>query len=387
MSMLPSLRFLAAATAAAAFACSQPGGGGEAEDAEAAASAVRVRVARVRPAAFEDQVEVTGHLEAERDAVLSARAAGTLEFLAPLGRRVRRGQVVARIDPGLPLTGVKQAEAAKAAAAANLALAEETFRRQKPLYEEGVISALEFQQIQARYEQSKAELARAEASLAQARESVENTRLLAPFSGVVDAHQVDEGEQVSPGTPVLRVVDAATLTVRAGLPERYAADIEVGTPVEVRLPAYGLEPRPGEVRFVATAIDPRSRTFDIEVELDNESGRLKPEMVARLLVTRARLEDALVIDQDAVLRDEEGEHVFVVVDGRRGPVARRRSVEVTGRAGGRVVVEGVKAGARVVVAGQTKLIDGDRVDIEGEGRPPGPASNGVGPGHGASGED
>jgi multidrug efflux pump subunit AcrA (membrane-fusion protein) len=141
------------------------------------------------------------------------------------------------------------------------------------------------------------------------------------------------------------------------------------------------------VRFVATAIDPRSRTFDIEVELDNASGRLKPEMVARLLVTRARLEDALVIDQDAVLRDEEGEHVFVVVDGRRGPVARRRSVEVTGRAGGRVVVEGVKAGARVVVAGQTKLIDGDRVDIEGEGRPPGPASNGVGPGHGASGED
>lgn len=349
-----------------AVGCVEPGAPAGAEDASAAGTAIRVETLTLTPAAFDDRIEATGNLEADRDATLSARAGGTLESIARLGSNVRKGEVVARIDPGIPATGVRQAQAAKIAAQASLRLAEQNYNRQKPLFEQGVISALEFQSIEAQLEQARAQLAQAEANLAQAREALSNTRILAPFAGVVDARFVDEGEQVSPGAPVVRVLDASTLIVKAGLPERYAADIEEGAEVDVMLPAYGLEPRTGRVRFVATAIDPRSRTFDIEVALDNPKGRLKPEMVAKVVVTRERLDDALVVPEAAVLRDETGLHVFTVVERGGRTVAERRPVDVVGRAGGRVVVEGLEAGERVVVLGQTKLIDGDYVELTTE---------------------
>lgn len=345
------------------LAACQGADGSDGEDAGRSPSKIRVEVRALVPTSFEDRVEATGSLEADYDATLSARSAGTLDDLVRLGTKVKKGVVVARIDPGIPAMGVRQAEAARAAARASLALAEESFQRQKPLYEQGVISALEFQSIQAQYAQAKAQLAQAAAALAQAQESLSNTRLVAPFAGVVDAHYVEAGEQVSPGTRVVRVLDASTMVVKAGLPERYAADIQIDADVEVQLPAYGLAPRRGRVRFVATALDPRSRTFDIEVALENKDGRLKPEMVAKLVVTRARLEGKLVVPQDAILRDEAGPHVFVVVDEDGEEIARRRSVTTGGRARGRTVVSGVSAGDEVVVLGQTKLIDGDYVDV------------------------
>lgn len=342
--------------------CGATGAETASEDASAKVTTIAVRTVSLSPSTFDDRIEATGSLAADNDATLSARASGTLEYLAPLGTAVKKGQVVARIDPALPVTGVRQAEAARSAASAQIALARQTHDRQKPLYDQGVISALEFQQIQAQFASAKADLARSEAALSQAREALANTRLVAPFAGVVDAHLVDRGEQVAPGSPVLRVLDARKLSVKAGLPERYAADIALGAEVDVALPSYGLGTRRGRVRFVATAIDARSRTFDVEVTLDNQDGRLKPEMVAKIVVTRARLKDVLVVPQDAVLRDEEGLHVFVV-DGQEGAAkAERYAVEVAGRAGGNVVVKGLSAGHEVVVLGQTKLIDGDFVE-------------------------
>ncbi|MBX2811545.1 MAG: efflux RND transporter periplasmic adaptor subunit [Myxococcales bacterium] len=333
---------------------------------EPKAAAVRVKVRRLVPRAFDDRLETTGSLEADSDVTLSARASGTLQFLSPLGEMVRKRQVVAKIDPGIPFSSVRQAQAARSAASASLALANENYTRQKPLYEAGVISAIEFQQINAEYAQAQARLAEAEAALLLAREGLENTMLIAPFAGVVDQHFVDKGEQVNGGTSVLRVLDATVLIVKAGLPERYAADIKQGAEVEVQFPAYGLEPRLGRVRFVATAIDPRSRTFDVEVSLNNQDGRLKPEMVAKLMVTRARIENALVVPQEAVIRDENGRHVFVVTRSTEElPIAKRRAVQTRGRAGGEVVLSGVSAGDEVIVLGQTKVIDGDFVEIVG----------------------
>lgn len=353
-----------------AAACTPPSDAAPKEEAKAPSevaaptSAVRVQVVEVRRENFDDRVEATGSIEADRDATLSARASGTLTSLEPLGAKVRKGQVVARIDPAIPLSGAKQAEAGKIAAEAELNLAKQTYDRQKPLHSEGVISDLEFQSIEARYQSARAGLAQAEAALAQARESVENTRLVAPFAGVLDQHFVDEGEQVNPGAAVARIIDAGTLVVKAGLPERYAADVEVGAPVQVRLPAYGLEPRDGRVRYVATAIDPKSRTFEVEVALENRDAKLKPEMVAKLVVTRRQMENVVVVPEDAILRDESGPHVFVVE--RKGKVAKARRVAVDrkGFGAGRVVVEGLQPGEQVVVVGQTKLIDGDFVQVE-----------------------
>lgn len=348
-------------------ACSPPPEQASLPSQSEAVRAISVEAISLVPTPFRDRVKATGSLQADRDVTLSARAVGELIRLRPLGSRVARGEIVAAIDPALTLATQRRVEAAKKAAEADLALAQQTFERQRRLYKEGIISELEFQSLQARFIQAEAQLGQVEAQLSEVKEALSDTRVLAPFSGVVDQHLVEVGEQVAPQVPLVRVLDAATLVAKAGFPERYAADIAVGAEVELMLSSYGLSSRKGRVRFVATAIDPQSRTFEVEVAVDNADGRLKPEMVVTLVVTRSEVADALVIPESAMLRDEAGLHVFVVVPSSRGERATRKAVVPIGRGGSEVVVDGLSAGDRVITVGQTKVIDGDFVSVEQKG--------------------
>ena len=325
---------------------------------------VRVETIVVEPTEFVDVVEITGAVETPEDATLSAQTAGTVRALAPLGESVVKGQTVARLDASLARAAVEQARALVEMAEAQYAFAEDTYRRQEPLYRDSIISALEFENIRTQKNQALAQLNQARAALAQAEEQLGYTRITAPFSGTVEAHLVEVGEQVMPGTPVARVVDARTVKVAAGVPERYALDIRKGAPVEVGFNAYGIPRRQAAVTFVGNVINPSNRTFPIEIVLDNGEGVLKPEMIAKVFVTRARLEDQLVVPQTAVLLDENGTTLFVVERTPEGPIARRRTVELGPSYGKRTVItEGLNPGDEVIVVGQSKVTDGDIVEI------------------------
>jgi membrane fusion protein, multidrug efflux system len=326
--------------------------------------AIPVDVYEVQTAPFQDVVQLTGTVEAPDDATLSAEASGTVRSLLPLGTAVARGQAVAQIDAGLAGAGVQQAEAQVSAARAQLDLAEDQFRRQEPLYRDSIISPLEFQSVRAQAASARAEVARAEASLAQAREQLSRTRVIAPFGGIVERHMVERGEQVAPGTPVARIVSTARVKVTAGVPERYAGDIRAGTPVLITPQAYGLPPRRAQVTFVGQAIDAQSRTFPIEVMMDNPGLELKPQMLVRLEVTRRELADVLAIPLAAVVRDEDGPTVYVVETRDGASRATSRRVALGATSGDRVVVEsGLSAGELVITRGQNTVATGDIVRI------------------------
>ena len=305
--------------------------------------------------------------------------------------------------------GVRAARAQREAAQAQLDLAQDQYRRQYPLYRDSILSALEFRQVETQLAQARAQVAQADAGIAQAqgqlraaREGVSaaqaqrsaavaqqdaaqatvsgaqsqlaNTRVVAPFSGVVEARLQEAGELASPGQPVVRVVGAGSVKVTAGVPERYAGEIEQGTQVQVAPNAYAAEPRGGRVSFVGAAIDPASRTFPIEVGVENADRALKPSMVVRLDVTRDVLQDVIVVPTEAVVRDERGTSVFVVANDTSGAVARRRPVELGPDAGDTVVLRsGVEAGDRVIVSGAADLTEGERVRVTGTR--PGPTAS------------
>ncbi len=177
---------------------------------------------------------------------------------------------------------------------------------------------------------------------------------------------IEPGEQAAPGTPVARLVNTRRVKVVAGVPERYAADIAPGTSVRLSLRAYGGGELVAPVTFVGAAIDPDTRTFPIEVELGNPDRTLKPEMVARLFVTRERLDDALVVPRAALVRDEMGTHAFVAAETEGGSTLRaeKRTLTLGPVYGARAVVrEGLAAGERVVVAGQNQLAPDDRLRL------------------------
>lgn len=356
-------------------ACETAGENGEnGENGDEASARTPVEVVDIQSGVFEDVVELTGTVASPEDAQLSAETSGTITSVAELGTFVRRGQSVAQVNPSLAQASVSsaraqvsQAEAGVESAQAQLDMAQDRYDRQEPLYRDSILSALEFRSVQTQLSSAKAAFANAEAALEAARAGLQqaqtqlsHTRVVAPFSGTVEEKLVDRGELVSPGTPVVRLVSSGQVKVEAGVPERYAGQLQRGASVQVIPSVYGAEPRGGHISFVGAAVNTESRTIPIEVEVSNEDRALKPEMMVRLLVTNQLIEGAISVPLEAVLQTDEGRIAFVAVEGEDGPVAERRTVAVGPESRGHILIEsGIESGEAVIVSGQNALGDGE----------------------------
>lgn len=314
---------------------------------------VETRTVTARP--FTETIRLTGTVAANRDVVLSAEESGrVLEILAEKGTRVEAGDPIVRLDDRVLRAQLREARA-------QAELARETWERNRQLYqEEQAISQLAYLQTKYRSEEAEARRDALE-------RRVERTRIRAPFGGVVESREVEVGSLVSPGTPVARLVELDTLKIQAGVPERYAPDVEVGDPATVTFDVFPGERFEGELTFTGAVVDARSRTFPVEFVLANPGRRVKPEMVANLSLVRRELDEAVVVPQEALVRVEEGFVAFVVVEGEDGPTARRRAVELgPTQRDVAVITSGLEPGDRLVVVGQQQVADGDRVSVVAE---------------------
>ena len=324
----------------------------------------RVETLVLAPDVFDDVIEITGDVDSIDDALLSAEAAGTVEMLAKLGQQVDLGTVVARLDQVLAQAALELAEAAVDNAAASLALAEDSYSRMEPLHRDSIISAQEFQEVQTRLQQARASMRQAIAQRSQAQKQLDNTLIRAPFAGTVEEHRAVVGERVGPGSPVIRIIDARRVKIAIGIPERYAGDIKVGASVELDFPALGDLKRTGRVTFAANSINPSNRTFSIEAEVNNEDGRLKPEMIADVLISRQRIEDVLIIPRASVVRDEDGNSVYVVNRNTDPPTANRKMVTLGAMYAERVIAEdGLSAGDEIIVLGHKTITESAAVEV------------------------
>jgi membrane fusion protein (multidrug efflux system) len=343
--------------ALAACGDAEAGNGTEAGEAEPSfVRVINVQIEEVQPSRFVEEILLTGVVEANRDVTVSAEEGGTVkEILVDKGRWVAAGQPLLRIDDAVLRAQVDQARAAAE-------LARETWDRRKRLWEEERVGA-ELAYLEARFaaEQSAANLRSLEERLAR-------TVIQAPFEGLLEDRMVEVGSLLSPGTAVFRIMDVHPVKVVAGVPERYAPDVQVGASARVTfdvLPEAGVD---GRIRFVGAAVDPRNRTFPVELRLPNRDGRIKPEMLANVSLERRAFDDAVVVPQDVLVRTAEGYIVFVADGEGEALVARERLVELGPSAANRVVVTaGLEAGDRLIVVGQKSVANGDRIRVVGEG--------------------
>ncbi len=347
------------------FACSAPPDNQENPLSAPTPDAKHVEILELSPVEFNDVIELTGTVEARRDVIVSAKTTGTLERIVPLGRTVGVGQVIANTEDDLLQASVSQAEAQVRNAEASLRIAEESYNRQKPLFADSIISPLEFTRLETTLDQAKSALAQSTAIFDQAQQQLQYTSITAPIGGKVEAHYVEPGEQVVPGMDVLRLVDTRNVQISAGVSERYAGDIEFGTPAEISLPTANVSPRTGRVVFAGNVIDPESRSFEVNIEVDNADGRLKPEMIVELAILRTTIEDALVIPGNSVTRTENGLSIFVVEQHEGRHVAKMRIVTLGADYANQVVVlSGLSPDEKVVVRGQSTLANDDLVTID-----------------------
>ncbi len=362
-----SLRTLALASVVLLSACSSSDEAttADTEDTTPTARTIRVETLVLSPSEFDDIIEVSGVVEANDDAILSAQSSGTVTVLVPLGRNVGQGATVAQTDASLANASLAQAQAVLDQAQAQAAFAEDNYNRQQGLFADSIISALEFENVRTQRASANASVAQARAAVQQAQAQQRFTRVVAPFAGVVEEHLVERGEQVNPGTPVARIVSTRDVKITAGIPERFAGNIGVGDEVQVRLQSLGNETRTGRITFVGSAVNAQTRTFPIEVSMGGMGGSLKPAMVATVLVRREQIQNALVVPRAAIVREADGEIAYVVTNGE----AQSRTVTTGSSYGDRVVVtSGLSAGDELIVLGQNNVAPGDQVEVADQRR-------------------
>lgn len=191
---------------------------------------------------------------------------------------------------------------------------------------------------------------------------LENTSLLSPISGVVTARNYDSGDMYSGGNPVLTVEKITPVKLLINVSEVYFTKVKKGAPVDVKLDVYGDEAFEGKISLIYPTIDPTTRTFQVEIQLPNQNQKVRPGMFARASLNFGTEENVVVPDLAIVKQAGAGDrYVYVYKDGK----VTYNKVELGRRMGAEYELKsGVPNNSQVVIAGQTRLINGTEVEVE-----------------------
>ena len=226
----------------------------------------------------------TGTLYPKDQAELGPKVTGVIRSIeVDEGDKVKKGQVVFRLDSAQASLVLQQAQTQVVSAKTNLRATELEFERAKELNARGSLPAATLEQIQARHEAAQNAVAQAEVAVAMAKRSLSDTVVTSPINGVVTARNKEPGETASmmPVTVVVVIQDVSVLELRVRLPEGSLKNLTEDSMLHVALPAVGAE-RDVKVERINPAVDVATRTVEVVAAIDNSDGSLKPGMLANV---------------------------------------------------------------------------------------------------------
>lgn len=335
-----------------------------------------LKVAPVATSPFSEMLRVAGRVDFDEQRVsrIGASVTGRVTDLhATLGQEVKAGQVLARLHS----SELGAAQMAFLKSEAQTELQARNAERARQLFAADVIGRGELQRRESELAIASAEmrayrdqlrvLGMSPATIAQlAKHGSINSYspVYSSISGTVVERNVAQGQVVQPADALYTVADLSRVWVVAEVPEQQAAQVAEGQSVEIEVPSLGngagRETITGKLIYVGRTVSPQSRTVLVRTELENREGRLKPAMLASMLIAGKPV-DQLVIPAAAVVRDGNDELVYVEMPGSKFRLTKvRLGAESDGM---RVVQNGVKAGDRVVVDGAFHL-DNERKRLE-----------------------
>jgi RND family efflux transporter MFP subunit len=334
-----------------------------------------VRVQAVDFYASAPGVRYSGTIEPIRRADVAFKVGGYIQALARVGGReiqegdpVSRDMMLADIRPGDYEQKVQQARALLTEAEAGSMHTKETLDRATQLFNARSLTRPELDQAQAAYDMVQAKLSGARALVQEAENARSDATLRSPIDGVVMKRLIEVGSLVGPGTPGFILANTQSVKMLFGASDVTMRGLRVGTPQTITTEAIPGREFQGRTTHISPHADPKSRVFDIEVTVPNADGALKVGMVAALkLAQSGEAAPALVVPLSAVIRakDNPSEYaIFVVKENGGSSVAELRNVKLGEVFGNQVaIVDGVRRGERVIIAGSTIVVDGEPVRV------------------------
>jgi membrane fusion protein, multidrug efflux system len=322
---------------------------------------------------------VVGNLIGEQTIDIAPRTGGRLlDVNVKLGDRVRRGQVLAKVEDREIVEQVRQAEASQEVSKAtirqreaDLNVARVNFDRSKNLFERQLLAKQALDDAESRYlaalaqvDLSKAQLTQNDARLQELRINLQNTQVSSPVDGFVGKRTVDPGAMVNTNTAILSVVDISRLRLVANVVEKDLRLVSAGDVAVVEVDAYPGEKFNGKIARVSPVLDPATRTAAMEVEIPNSDYKLKPGMYARVNLTIEEHESALVIPKTAVIDYQSQRGVWVPNQDERAKfvplklgIENSEQIEVLG---------GLEEGAKFVNNGAGAVRNNDQLLYAGQ---------------------
>ncbi len=321
---------------------------------------LRVKTGVLKRATLSHFLDYKGTVTAWKTANITPDASGRIgRILVKPGDRVRKGDLLAQLDMTALELQLRQARAAAAVAEAAHRDARLNFERMKKMVESRAISQMQFEKAQLAFDAADTQHKSARASLDLVEYTLKNSYMRSPFDGIVTAKLMEEGDQINPmmgmGASILTVMDLGKVKVTVDVPAEEIEKIREGQACRVRVASLAEETFAGRVWSKNLAADPVSKTFQVEIAIDNPGTRIKAGVFADIAIEVSRRENALALPLTALLPDST---VMAYVQGR----AVKKPVTVGARTAAMVeIVSGLQEGDVVLVEGNYDLKDGTPV--------------------------
>lgn len=300
---------------------------------------------------FERYIDIQSNVQSDDVVMASSETGGRLlNVNVKEGAYVKRGQLIAKVD--MESINKQIDELNKA-----MELAEDVYDRQKRLWDQNIGSEIQ-------YLQAKNNKERLDKSLETAKFQLTKANVYAPISGVVDMVFLKTGEMASPGGPIVQLLSIGQVKVVANVPEKYLTAVKRGQMVDIKFPSLDREMR-ARVSLIGSSINPANRTFKVEVNVPNRDGLLKPNLLASMLVSDYKKEDAIVIPLELVQQEVSGRsYVYVKGVGGEGDHAKKVYVETGESYNGEIIItSGLKGKEELIVDGARGLANNELIKI------------------------
>ena len=313
---------------------------------------VNVEVDRVTTSEFTDYIRIIGEVEALHEVTVAGEESGVIkQFFVDKGTPVRKGQPIAKLKDDILAAQVEEARAV-----ANVA--QEQFKRQRELWQkEKIGSELVYLEAKSRSDAAAARLKLLEIRLG-------NTTVRAPISGIFDEQYLEAGEMAVAGAPLVGIISIETVKIIGGVPERYSLSVQLGDSAWITIDIMPDRRFAGRISFLGSAVDADSRTFPIEVILNNPGRQIKPRMLANLQLVGEHLTEVIILPRQVVERTEDGYIVYVAENNQGHYLAASRGVVLGSAQGNQVVVQrGLNVGDLLITLGQHQVDNGVAIRI------------------------
>jgi RND family efflux transporter MFP subunit len=310
-----------------------------------------VKAEEVKTSFFKHSISVSGNVEAIKFAGLNPEMSGKIiSILVAEGQVVNKGTVLAQLDDRLLQSQLKQAET-------SLELAATMYDRQKELWEQNIGTEIQYLQVKNQKEslENQIQLLKIQISM---------TKVLAPFDGLIDRIYLKEGELANPAVKFMDFVNLSQLYVNTEISEDYINRIKQGDEALIKFPAFPNIEIKSIVFRTTNIVNPNSRSFLTRFKIDNPGNKIKPNIIANVLLSDYQNENAISIPSILLQSDMDGKFVFIADKHENVYEVRKQYVETGLNEAGKIeILKGLYQGELLITEGYNQVRKGQKINV------------------------